>query len=181
MLFAIGIMPVFSQISTFSDAELGFALDAAAPMGTLKQTSKTGVGGSIKFAYTIYNTQVAPTFQAGMLSFMGKPVPDTQTLFLKETYKPLVFIPAKFGLRYTFKGGIYAEPQAGATFVLAEDDMGNPNNSASFTYAINVGFQTLPGIDISARYESMNFSDGSVGLIGLRVGYHFTFRRQEIY
>lgn len=175
------LVPAFSQITTLSDAELGFAVDAAVPMSGLKATQKTGVGGSIKFAYTIYNSTVAPSFQAGFLSFSGKPLPDSQTLFLKDTYKPLLFIPVKFGLRYTFSHGIYVEPQAGASIILAENDMGEANNSTGFTYAFNVGFQTLPGIDISARYESVNFSNGAVSMVGIRIGYHFTFRRQEIY
>jgi len=172
---------VFSQITTLSDAELGFAVEAAMPMGDLKATQATGIGGSAKFAMTIYSTRFAPTFQAGFLSFGGKEIPSDQTNLLKEKYKPLFFIPIKAGMRYTFPMGVYAEPQIGMSLVLSEDDMGDPNNSSGFTYAMNIGFQTLPGMDISARYESVNFLNSTASMVGLRIGYHFTFRRQEIY
>jgi hypothetical protein len=175
-------IPVFSQITTLSDAELGFGFEAAMPMKGLKETHKTGLGGSIKFAYTLPNTYyLSPTFQAGFITYSGKPLPEDQTNLLKETYKPLFFIPVKVGMRYTFAGGIYGEPQLGASMILSEDDMGVPNNSIGFTYALNLGFQTLPGIDISARYEAVKFVNGDVSMAGIRLAYHFTFRRQEIY
>lgn len=171
----------FSQITTLSDAELGFALDAAVPMSGLKTTQKTGVGGSVKFAQTIYSTRFAPTFQAGFLSFSGKEIPQDQTPLLKDTYKPVFFIPVKAGMRYTFPMGIYGEPQLGGTLSLSEDDFGNSTSAIGFTYAINIGFQTLPGMDISARYEAVDFVNSTASMVGIRIGYHFTFRRQEIY
>lgn len=177
----LGTIPVFSQITTLSDAELGFGLDLAMPMSELKNTHKTGFGGSAKFAMTIYNTNLAPTFQAGVLAFNGKPLPEDQTNLLKETYKPILFIPVKAGVRYTFPIGVYAEPQIGTSIALSEDYMGEGNTSAGFTYAFNIGFQTLPGMDISARYESTDLSHTNIAMVGLRVAYHFTFRRQEIY
>jgi len=172
---------VFSQITTLSDAELGFALDAAVPMSTLKTTQKTGLGGSAKFGMTIYSTRFAPTCTVGFLSFSGKEIPQDQTPFLKDTYKPVFFVAVKAGMRYTFPMGVYAEPQVGGTFSFSEDDMGNANNALGFTYAFNIGFQTLPGMDISARYEAVDFVNSTASLVGIRIGYHFTFRRQEIY
>ncbi|MEP6846188.1 MAG: outer membrane beta-barrel protein [Panacibacter sp.] len=181
-LLLMGFMPVFSQITTLSDAELGFGLEAVVPMKGLKETQKTGIGGSIKFAYTIPNTYyLSPSFQAGFLAFTGKPLPDSATNLLKETYHQVTLIPVKFGLRYTFAGGLYAEPQAGVSLELSEDDLGQANNAFGFTYAMNIGFQTLPGMDISARYESINFVNSTVSMAGIRIAYHFTFRRQEIY
>jgi len=178
----MGAIPVFSQITTLSDAELGFGLEAAMPMKGLKETNKTGIGGSIKFAYTIPNTfYLSPTFQAGFLTFSGKPIPPDQTNLLKETYRPIVIIPVKAGMRYTFAGGIYGEPQLGGSVMLAEDDMGNGDNAVGFTYAINLGYQTLPGLDISLRYEASKFVNGDISMAGVRIAYHFTFRRQEIY
>lgn len=178
----LGSIPVFSQITTLSDAELGFGLETAVPLKGLNQTQKTGLGGSIKFGYTLPNTYyLAPTFQAGFISFSGKEIPGDQTNLLKETYTPVFMVPVKVGLRYTFAGGIYGEPQVGATMSMSETDMGQSKNSFGLTYAFNLGFQTLPGLDISARYESVKYLNGDAAMAGLRIAYHFTFRRQEIY
>lgn len=179
--FLMGTIAAFSQITTLSDSELGFGLEVAMPMSGLKETQKSGIGGSIKFAQTIYNTKFAPSFQAGFITFSGKPIPEDQTNLLKETYKQLFFIPVKLGLRFTTSFGLYAEPQAGTSLVLSETDLGESNTSSGFTYAMNVGFQTLPGIDVSARYEAVSFANSTVSMAGVRIAYHFTFRRQEIY
>ena len=45
------ISPLFSQITTLSDAELGFGFETAILRSDLKKTYNTGIGGSAKFAY----------------------------------------------------------------------------------------------------------------------------------
>lgn len=170
---------VFSQITTLSDAELGFAVQVAEPTGDLKNTQKTGFGGSAKFAFTIPHTSIAPSFESGLISFSGKEI--TNRAGLKQNYAAITVIPAKFGGRYTTDFGMYVEPQLGTSLFLSEDSLGNPTHSFGFTYALNLGYQTLPGFDISIRYENNHFSNGEIPFMGIRVGYHFTFRRQEIY
>jgi hypothetical protein len=176
----LAITSVFSQITTLSDAELGFGLEVAVPMSGLKETQKTGIGGSVKFGYGFPNSSLAITTQAGFLSFAGKPIDNTSSP-LKQTYAPQSFVPIKAGLRYTFGGGLYAEPQLGGAFIFSEDGSGNPVNTSGLMYAMGVGFQTLPGIDINVHYDCVNFSNGNIAFAGIRLAYHFTFRRQEIY
>ena len=107
------ISPLFSQITTLSDAELGFGFETAILRSDLKKTYNTGIGGSAKFAYNFTDKNFALTFQAGMINFSGKSLDSSSISFnsLKEKYSPLIMIPVKIGARMIFAGGFYAEPQ----------------------------------------------------------------------
>ena len=98
---------------------------------------------------------------------------------LKETYPIYNMVPVKLGARVTFGPGIYAEPQIGTTFVLRPAILASPF-LCGFHHAFNVGYHTLPGLDIGIRYESISAAP-NLSFIGLRCGYTFTFRRQDIY
>jgi hypothetical protein len=147
----------FAQSKTVTPFEVSIGAEGGLPLGDFKETSKFGYGGSVKFAYNT-DPNVAITLQSGYLSFSGK------TIGLFE-YPRLGFIPVKLGGRYTFPGGLYLEPQFGVTFI-------NENVGTGFTYAGNLGYHMVPGIDISARYEGIS-KDGTVSFIGFRVAYAF--------
>ena len=172
----------FSQIETLSDAELGFSGEVAVPAKELAASNKTGFGGSAKFAYNFTDKNFALTFQSGIIVFNGKQPDSLNSMpnLLKETYPIYNMVPVKLGARVTFGPGIYAEPQIGTTFVFTSGHFGESVFYAAFTYAFNVGYHTLPGLDIGIRYESISAAP-NLSFIGLRCGYTFTFRRQDIY
>ncbi len=152
----------FSQNKTAPGAELSIGVDGGFPINSnFKDFYKFGIGGTAKFAYN-FDENLALTLQSGYLSFSGKTIDG-------EKVPAVHFIPVKVGGRYTFSSGIYAEPQLGVSFI-----GGSGSSTSAFTYAINVGYRTTPGIDVSARYEGASKSGGSLSFIGLRVAYGFS-------
>ncbi|WP_153801025.1 outer membrane beta-barrel protein [Foetidibacter luteolus] len=141
--------------------ELSIGLDGGIPTGDFKQIAKFGIGGTVKFAYN-FNENVAATLTSGYISFGGKDLGEGIKWPATGT------IPVKAGLRYTFPGGFYGEPQFGFTSM-------NNGGGTGFTYAANLGYRTSPGIDISARYEGISKSGSTLSFIGLRIAYAFPF------
>jgi hypothetical protein len=146
--------------------DVSVGAEGGMPLGNLKETSKFGIGGTAKLAYNV-NGNIAVTFQTGFMSFAGKTEESGDE---KYTYPALNFIPFKFGGRYTFPGGFYAEPQIGFTRMSAKGAGG----ATGFTYAINAGYKMTPGIDISARYEGVS-KEGTVSFVGVRAAYSLGF------
>ena len=181
LLLCMAFSPAFSQLTTLSDAELSFGVEAAFPRADMAKKYGTGIGGTAKFAYNFTNQALALTFQAGAIHFPGKALDSNNVSGLNKTnFAPMLSVPVKVGARFTFLQYLYAEPQLGASLFLSESIDGEPTSEVGFTYAFNLGFHTRPGIDIGARYESTS-TDIATSFIGLRLTYAFTFRRQEIY
>lgn len=164
VLFASTVMYAQSGSSSVQKFDLSVGVDGGLPLGNLKETSKFGIGGTAKLGYNVTDN-IAVTFQTGYISFAGK-----SEEFEGEKYKwpSLNFIPFKFGGRYTFANGFYAEPQLGFSRLGAKGEGG----ATGFTYAINAGYRMTPGIDVSARYEGVS-KEGTVSFIGIRAAYSF--------
>ncbi|WP_153801026.1 outer membrane beta-barrel protein [Foetidibacter luteolus] len=140
--------------------ELSIGIDGGIPLSDLKTYNKFGIGGSVKFAYN-FDENVAATLTGGYMSFGGKDVAGGKT-------DATGLIPVKAGVRYTFPGGFYAEPQFGFTSI-------SDGGGTAFTYAGNLGYRTAPGIDLSARYEGSKKNGANISFIGIRVAYAFSF------
>lgn len=181
-LFLFISKTTFSQIETLSDGEMCFFPEIAFPGKALKEFHTNGLGGTAKFTYNLGDKNIGFSIQSGVIVFNGK-VPDSLNSMpnlLKEKYPTVNTVPFKLGARMTFGPGIYAEPQAGATFVISTDNYGQSTFETGFTYAMNIGYHATPGFDIAVRYESVATST-KISFIGLHIGYAFTFRRQDIY
>jgi len=156
--------------------ELGIGVDAGIPVGSLSESHKFGIGGTLKFAYN-FNPSTAITFQSGYMSFIGKDISPEDGGGIIDKWPNLNFIPFKFGGRYTFTGGFYIEPQLGFTS-MSTKFMGYTSSTTGFTYAINVGYRATPGVDISARHETIS-KEGNGSFIGLRVAYNFLLEKKR--
>lgn len=159
VLFVTATSFAQSDATTTGGTEFSIGVDGALPLGDFKEAYNFGIGGSAKFAYNI-DEVIALTLQAGYLSFSGKD--------LGQGFKlpSLGVIPVKVGGRYTFGGGVYGEPQLGLSFL-------NHGGGSAFTYAFNLGYHMVPGVDISARYEGFSKSGSSFPQIGFRLAYAF--------
>jgi len=157
ILLALTVTKSFAQDKVVSKGpELSIGVDGGIPVGDFKESHKFGIGGTAKFAYN-FDENVAITLQSGYISFSGK-----------DGFESAGFIPVKVGGRYTFPGGFFIEPQLGFTSI-------NHGVGTKFTYAGNIGYRMTPGIDVSARYEGVSVSGGSLPFIGFRVAYSFPF------
>jgi hypothetical protein len=141
--------------------DISIGVDGGLPLGDFKQSHKFGVGGTVKFAHN-FDENIALTLTSGYLSFPGK------DLGFGLKFPAQGIIPIKAGARYTFPGGVYAEPQLGVSIL-------NNDGGSAFTYAGNLGYTMTPGIDVSARYEGMSKNGSSIGFIGFRLAYSFGF------
>ena len=151
ILLAMPATQLFAQNQ--KGAELSIGAEGALPIGSFKDSHKYGIGGTAKFAYN-FDESVAVTLTSGYLHFSGK-----------DGYSGGSLIPVKAGLRYTFPGGFYGEPQFGFTSI-------SDGGGTGFTYAINLGYRTFPGVDVSARYEGIS-KNGTSSFIGIRIAYAF--------
>ena len=158
VMLAVSVTKSFAQKG--AGPELSIGLDGGIPLGDFKEAYKFGIGGTAKFAYN-FNENVAATLQSGFISFSGKTV---------DGYKAPAFktIPIKVGVRYTFPGGFYGEPQFGLTSA----SVSGYGSTTGFTYAINAGYRTTPGVDLAVRYEGIS-KDGTTSFIGIRIAYAF--------
>jgi hypothetical protein len=141
--------------------ELGVGADVAVPLRTLKISNSTGVGLTGKFSYNA-NEMIALSFQTGFLYFGGKSIDGFNNTDAK--YPRLLAVPVKLGVAYSFPNGIYIEPQVGATKI-------SKGIGTGFTYAGNIGYKMVPGLDVSARYESSSMNGNSFAFVGLRLAY----------
>lgn len=144
---------------------ISIGADVALPMGDFADISKTGFGGTAKFAY--HAGPGAVTVTAGYISFAGKShtvnVGGTNmTITGSSTY----LMPFKAGYRFDLGQGFGIEPQLGYSV--------GKNSGGGFTYAGQIGYLINNQVDISARYEGVSKSGTSLSFIGFRVAYNFS-------
>lgn len=127
------------------------------PIGGFSNSQSFGVGGSV---HALFGDASGFTASAGYMTFTGKTV---------GTFKMPAFnaIPVKIGYRMGISDGFYFEPQSGLSFTSQSGV-----TSTAFTYAPVIGIVT-GGLDISARYEAMSYSGGTLGFLGVRALYSF--------
>jgi len=153
-------------LSTAAKAQTTYSagLEVGLPSGDASSGYGLGIGGSVKGKFALGKSEnSAITGSAGFISFSGK---DVNFLGIVVKTPTLSAIPVKVGYRYTAEGGIYFEPQVGATFF-------NNSVGTAFTWAANVGYSISENLDLSARYESASVTGGSINHIGFRLAYAF--------
>ena len=156
----------------------GIIMQAGAQIQFAKLTGKnsgdykTGYGGYLKFSYPVSEAS-AVSLEVGALIFTSK----IDSRFGWDV------VPVKAGYRYTFNNtgsGLYVEPQVGYNvYGIKPDD-------AKFTGLIlgaGTGylFQPIGGIqfDLGIRYETVQFSGGSLNYFSLRLAHNFSIRKRE--
>ncbi len=163
VLFAFFTANTFAQSEGMGNSpSLSVGLEVGLPTGDFNQTSKVGIGGSLKAAIPIFDNGDF-TLSAGYISYGGK---DFGGGMKAST---VGMIPIKAGLRVRSNVGLYFEPQLGYTWTKAKGQKGE----GGFTYAANVGYMFTPNWDISARYEGLSISGGTISQIGFRLAYSF--------
>jgi hypothetical protein len=167
ILLALNSNQLFSQANSSPGTALSLGAEVGIAAGTLKETQKTGIGGSIKALFPVFKG-AAFTLSAGYISFSGN-----RDRIGNFVYPAQNFIAFKGGLKYQITPrGIYLEPQLGYTSVATANS--NTSGHGGFTYAANVGVM-LKAIDLSARYEAVSRDRDSDHrpFFGLRAAYTF--------
>lgn len=169
---------IFFTLSTIAQKEptgfdLGFSPEAGMPLSVLKNGYQAGYGLSGKVAYN-FNRRSALTFQTGYLSFVAhEDYKDYAEWARNTSFKAdpsgFVLVPFKTGFQYKLSNIIFVEPQIGATAL-------SSNKGAKFTFAVNAGVFISPAFVISARYEEITATRGSLSFVGLNAGYSFKFK-----
>lgn len=147
-------------------------LELGMPVGDFSDVTSIGFGATAKGLYeVIEDGQVELTL--GYLSFSGKKI---------EGYKMGNYgvVPIMLGYRHNFDG-FYGEGQLGLaslSYKVPEEEYmgitvgGGKYSSTEFSWAIGAGY-VYEAFDFSLRYQAIQASGGSIGWIGLRVGYIF--------
>ena len=166
-VLALTVGAATAQKKGTSDAKtFSVGLELGMPMGDFGDLAKLGIGGSVKYAKPMGDNG-ALTGTVGYSSFAGKDAASG------ATWSILSF---KAGYQFKMDGGLYVEPQLGFGSLSTKIDLGGVSATASSSgllYAAGVGYVINNTIDLSARYESISITGGSVSLVGIRVAYAF--------
>ena len=145
--------------------KFGIGLDFAYPMGSFKDQTNYGVGGSLLYQHPVAKN-LSITGNVGYLRLNGKKT------ILNLNYKE-GFIPVKAGARYFLAENIYGGAELGVSISTAS---GN-GSGTSFIYVPAVGIEfpvaDKGSVDLGVRYESWARSSGTRSFIGIRAGYNF--------
>ena len=145
--------------------KFGIGLDFAFPMGSFKDQTNYGVGGSLLYQHPVAKN-LSITGNVGYLRLNGKKT------ILNLNYKE-GFIPVKAGARYFLAENIYGGAELGVSISTAS---GN-GSGTSFIYvpAVGVEFPVADkgSVDLGVRYESWARSSSTRSFIGIRAGYNF--------
>lgn len=145
-----------------SKAIFSIGVEGAMPSGSLSESHNFGIGASTKIAMPVSNS-AAFTISVGYISFSGKTVTILGSSFKNDAFN---IIPIKAGIRGSFDGGFYIEPQLGYTIFSSSN-----NNSGAFTYAPVIGFTTASNVDFSFRYESATKENSTLSHFGVRLAF----------
>lgn len=162
----------FAQTKPLS---FNLGIDGGLPIGDWSEGTKVGIGGSLKGFYNLSDvSQVG--LNVGYMHFGSKS--DMEMLKMSTA-----LIPIMADYRHHFNG-FYIEPQAGVTILKTkldmdidlgegEDDFDGSfkGSTTGFGYAIAAGV-LFNNFDVSVRYQGVS-KDGTLSLVGLRLGYAF--------
>lgn len=172
ILSAVLFLIFFDAFAQKGNNQVSAGFDLGLPMGDFGESSKLGVGGTVKGMYGVGTVgQVELTL--GYISFGAK---ESSSVASASTS----LIPILAGYRHHFNG-LYVEPQLGLSFIKSKVDIdmggvGSFSGSASttaFGFALGAGY-LFNNFDVSIRYQSASKDGGSFGFIGPRIGYNFS-------
>lgn len=148
-----------------AEPKFGIGADFAFPMGSFRDQTNFGVGGSILYQHPV-SRSLSITGNVGYLQVNGKKT------ILNLKYRE-GFVPIKVGARYFLSENIYGGAELGVSISTAS---GN-GTGTSFIYvpALGMSFPVSNegDVDIGIRYESWTRSSNTRSFIGIRAGYNF--------
>lgn len=148
-----------------AEPKFGLGADFAFPMGSFRDQTNFGVGGSILYQHPV-SRNLSITGNVGYLQLNGKKT------ILNLKYRE-GFVPIKAGARYFLSENIYGGAELGVSISTAS---GN-GSGTSFIYvpALGVSFPVSNegAVDLGIRYESWTRSNSTRSFIGIRAGYNF--------
>ena len=155
----------FAQQGSF---KISPAVEVAIPTGDAGETSKLGLGATVKGLYGISDAgQVS--FTTGLLVAGAK---NELKDLLGADKITSTMIPLLAGYRHNF-GGFYAEPQVGYGIYGAKIKGGEYDSKESegaFTWAAGAGY-VFNNFEAGIRYQNMHKDGESSGFFGVRLGY----------
>lgn len=154
--------------SSDSKLRLDIGVEGLLPVGSFTNTANFGLAVTPRLQYNV-NSKFALTFTSGIYHFFEK-----KQVFIYEKLSAISYsgssldiIPVKAGLKYFVLPHIYASGEAGAGF-----EVENGGGPVYLLLSPSVGY-SKKNWDVGLRYEDLHGSNGSVGVLGLRVAYSF--------
>jgi hypothetical protein len=147
-----------------SDKSLKFSIgvEAGLPIGSFKNSSKFGIGGSAQAEY-MASENVGLTGRVGYLSFAGK---TTTIGEVNVKLASISVIPVMVGGKFYFNEKVFGHAEAGLSFF-------NRNLGSVFTYAPGIGVKAGENVEVEVKYQGASKNGGSISFIGLRAAFTF--------
>ena len=167
LAFSIAAFTLAANAQTGKN-QIGVGADVGIPTGDFGDGVKTGFGGYVKGLFGIGEAGQI-TFTSGYSAFKAK----ESTSEFKATAS---IIPLLAGYRHNFSG-FYAEPQVGYSIYGAKiksEGISASSSEGAFSWAVGFGY-VINNVDFGARYQSMHKDGESLAIVGIHVGYNFSF------
>ena len=163
-------MTAIAVVSFAQQGSLKFspAVEVAFPTGDAGETSKLGLGITLKGLYGISDAGQV-TFTTGMLVSGAKS--DFKDLLGADRITSTM-IPLLAGYRHNFSG-FFAEPQIGYGIYgvkVKGGDYDSKDSQGAFTWALNAGY-IFKSFEVGVRFQNMHKDGASSGFFGVRLGY----------
>jgi hypothetical protein len=164
LLFAGFSLKAQQESKKFS---VGFGLEAAVPVGDIKDTYTFAGGITLRFSY-----KAGPgflTFTTGLKGFYPKKGQGDQT-------KAALQIPFKAGYKYVFVKHLFVMGEVGYSvyryYYKGLDDNLASTSTGGFTYAPTIGVN-FGAFEAGIKYEAIAITGGTISDIGIRLGFNF--------
>ena len=163
ILTALFLVATAFSANAQSGKNVKFSLGAelGVPTGNLNTIYSVAVGATAQADIKI-DTDAALTFNTGIIQFVGKHIPNTNT---NTKFRSQTFIPLLVGVKYYFTQMVYGSAQLGTSVTPSSAMRGS-----IFTYIPGIGFKFDERIDLLVKYTG--YSDDG-GAFGVRLGYTF--------
>lgn len=143
--------------------------ELALPAGDFSSVVKTGFGANAKGMYLLKTRDYA-TFTVGYQYFRVKSL----VVGVTPSYN---IVPLLIGYRKTYKK-LFIESQVGLGFYTLNAKSTTSSATISytgFTWAQSIGHD-FGSLELQLRYQQGNFNKDHVGMFGLGLNYHFSFK-----
>jgi hypothetical protein len=160
------VQTAWAQANKQQSFSLNIGPDLLVPESELRNTHRTGFGGSVKAEYT-FGKHLSATFNTGFASLPGARYFDS-TVMKTARYKNMTAIPLKLGIRY-YVGSFYVAGEGGMVLLGQFTSDNNGVGSIGLGDKINIGRHNK--LDISLRYEYWLRPQKDYRVIGVRIGY----------
>jgi len=182
-VFVFAVLLCFSLSAYSQNMVLGFSVGGGLPMGTFKDISDFGFGGTAIFGYSV-DPNIMLTGRAGYFSFSGKEI----TVFDEKFKTSYGIIPILVGARYFFMPegdtrvygaaeiGLYSLTSKVKTTIL-DVTVEASTTESKFGFAPTLGAQFKAGdnlnVDVHVNYSYVATEGDALNWIGFGVGLEF--------